>query len=101
LEVGGAFGHRFKSLIEFLGLVALVITDLDSVTLVPNAAEDGEDEATEFEVPNAEKDLPPVGTRSSAMATIVAILSGGTPAALAAATIACRCVFSNIFETTS
>ena len=29
LEVGGAFGHRFKSLIEFLGLVVLVITDLD------------------------------------------------------------------------
>ena len=61
LEVGGAFGHRFKSLIEFLGLVALVITDLDSVTLVANAAEDGEEEATEFEVPNAEKDQPPVG----------------------------------------
>jgi len=60
LEVGGAFGHRFKSLIEFLGLVALVITDLDSVTLVANAAEDGEEEATEFEVPNADEDQPPV-----------------------------------------
>lgn len=59
LEVGGAFGHRFKSLIEFLGLVALVITDLDSVELVATAEED-EDENTEFEVPNAEVGEPPV-----------------------------------------
>ncbi len=59
LEVGGAFGHRFKSLIEFLGLVALVITDLDSVKLVA-AADKDEDEDTEFEVPNVEVDQPPV-----------------------------------------
>ncbi|RXV65386.1 ATP-dependent endonuclease [Burkholderia stabilis] len=31
LEIGGAFGHRFKALIEFLGLTTLIITDLDSV----------------------------------------------------------------------
>lgn len=31
LEVGGAFAHRFRSLIEFLGIQTLVITDLDSV----------------------------------------------------------------------
>lgn len=31
LEIGGAFGYRFKALIEFLGLTALIITDLDSV----------------------------------------------------------------------
>ena len=31
LEIGGAFGHKFKALIEFLGLTALIITDLDSV----------------------------------------------------------------------
>lgn len=30
-EVGGAFGFKFKSLIEFLGITALVITDIDSV----------------------------------------------------------------------
>jgi predicted ATP-dependent endonuclease of OLD family len=54
LEVGGAFGHRFRSLIEFLGLIALVITDLDSVEPVAVAAEDGDD-VTEFEVPNAEE----------------------------------------------
>lgn len=61
LEVGGAFGHRFQSLIEFLGLVALVITDIDSVTLVAgDAASENEDEDTEFEVPSAESDQPPV-----------------------------------------
>lgn len=31
LEIGGAFGYRFKSLIDFLGLTTLIITDLDSV----------------------------------------------------------------------
>jgi predicted ATP-dependent endonuclease of OLD family len=31
LEVGGAFAHKFKKLIEFLDLTTLVITDLDSV----------------------------------------------------------------------
>lgn len=59
LEVGGAFGHRFKSLIEFLGLIALVITDLDSVELVA-AVEENADEYTEFEHPNAEENRPPV-----------------------------------------
>lgn len=32
LEVGGAFAHRFKNLVKFLGLPTLVITDLDSVS---------------------------------------------------------------------
>ena len=31
LEIGGAFGHRFRSLIEFLGITTLIITDIDSV----------------------------------------------------------------------
>lgn len=31
LEIGGAFGYRFKALIEFLGLTTLIVTDLDSV----------------------------------------------------------------------
>lgn len=31
LEIGGAFGNRFKSLIEFLGITALIVTDIDSV----------------------------------------------------------------------
>ena len=38
LEVGGAFGYRFRSLIEFLGLTALIVTDLDSVSAMPVAA---------------------------------------------------------------
>ena len=53
LEVGGAFGHRFQSLIEFLGLTTLIVTDIDSVALVIPAAdadEDGE-EVEEFEAP--------------------------------------------------
>ena len=32
LEVGGAYAHRFRSLIEFLGITTLVITDIDSVS---------------------------------------------------------------------
>jgi predicted ATP-dependent endonuclease of OLD family len=32
LEVGGAFAHMFRELLEFLGLPALIITDLDSVS---------------------------------------------------------------------
>lgn len=31
LEVGGAFGFKFKRLIEFLGITTLLITDIDSV----------------------------------------------------------------------
>lgn len=40
LEIGGAFGYRFKALIEFLGLTTLIITDLDSV-FGPAAQADG------------------------------------------------------------
>lgn len=47
LEIGGAFGHRCKALIEFLGLRTLIITDLDSVfgspAPVAGAAEHGAD----------------------------------------------------------
>jgi predicted ATP-dependent endonuclease of OLD family len=53
LEVGGAFGHRFQSLIEFLGLTTLIITDIDSVALVAPAADDevDDEDVEEFEVP--------------------------------------------------
>ncbi|GBQ14698.1 pathogenesis-related protein [Swaminathania salitolerans LMG 21291] len=52
LEVGGAFGHKFKSLIEFLGLVTLIITDVDSVSLLPadHAGDDEDDDEFEVEV---------------------------------------------------
>jgi predicted ATP-dependent endonuclease of OLD family len=32
LEVGGAYAYRFRTLIEFLGLTTLIVTDIDSVT---------------------------------------------------------------------
>lgn len=48
LEIGGAFGHKFRSLIELLGLTTLIITDLDSVhfeDLAPDEfANDNEEE---------------------------------------------------------
>ncbi|WP_175971143.1 ATP-dependent nuclease [Burkholderia sp. BCC0322] len=75
LEVGGAFGHRFKSLVEFLGLITLVITDLDSVAVTgvaaaPGAANaevtDDEDDGTEFEVPNDTPGQPAVKKSGSA-----------------------------------
>lgn len=67
LEVGGAFGHRFKSLIEFLGLVALIITDIDSVALVANAAEDdNDDDSTEFDVPGEGPEAEPQQRRGKA-----------------------------------
>lgn len=60
LEVGGAFAHRFRDLIEFIGITTLVITDLDSVVVkVPVEAgaaapapgqEDEEDDLKVFEV---------------------------------------------------
>jgi len=58
LEVGGAFGHKFKSLIEFLGIVTLIITDVDSVTLLPPDHEGDDDDDDELEV---EADAPEPG----------------------------------------
>lgn len=59
LEVGGAFAHRFRELIEFIGITTLVITDLDSVVVKVPAAdgaappsagqEDEEDDLKVFE----------------------------------------------------
>lgn len=57
LEVGGAFGHRFKELIEFLGITTLIITDIDSVLEVPEpTAEDDEEAEKEFELPAEDED---------------------------------------------
>ena len=49
LEIGGAFGYRFKALIEFLGLTALVITDLDSVFPAPLPEPGAEGQAVDHE----------------------------------------------------
>lgn len=35
IEIGGAFGYRFRSLIEFLGITTLIVTDIDSVVGPP------------------------------------------------------------------
>ncbi|MCO7728973.1 hypothetical protein NJB93_20630 [Brucella intermedia] len=58
LEVGGAFGHKFKSLIEFLGIVTLIITDVDSITLLPadHDGDDDDDDELEIEVEALEVD---------------------------------------------
>lgn len=64
LEIGGAFGYRFKALIDFLGLTTLIITDLDSVFGPPVAeveqddANDGEAEALDGDVDVAEDAAP-------------------------------------------
>lgn len=42
LEIGGAFGHRFRTLIEFLGITALIVTDIDSVLAPADQAAEGE-----------------------------------------------------------
>jgi predicted ATP-dependent endonuclease of OLD family len=44
LEIGGAFGHRFRTLIEYLGITALIITDIDSVTVTIPPKMLGEDD---------------------------------------------------------
>lgn len=44
LEVGGAFAHKFEKLLAFLGLVSLVVTDLDSVQ-APSTDQTDTDEA--------------------------------------------------------
>jgi len=56
LEVGGAFAHRFRSLIEFLGITTLIITDIDSVVLAPPMADGEEDDNDIIEEDHAEED---------------------------------------------
>jgi predicted ATP-dependent endonuclease of OLD family len=61
LEVGGAFGHKFKSLIEFLGIVTLLITDVDSVKYseaAPGDSDEREDDEIEIEEDKAIQDEP-------------------------------------------
>lgn len=71
LEVGGAFAHRFRELIEFIGITTLVITDLDSVLVktpveagaaVPaDGQEEEEDDLKQFDVEEDGKDGPGAG----------------------------------------
>lgn len=52
IEIGGAFGYRFRSLIEFLGITALIVTDIDSVIGTPAPAVENECEEPADEVDN-------------------------------------------------
>jgi predicted ATP-dependent endonuclease of OLD family len=56
LEVGGAYAHRFKALIEFLGITCLVITDLDSVKIPDDKAAGTEGKAVEQLIEKADAD---------------------------------------------
>jgi len=61
LEIGGAFGYRFRTLIEFLGITTLIVTDLDSVT-APAAEADGDaadGDAGEGDDPHDDRDAEP------------------------------------------
>ncbi len=72
LEVGGAFAHRFRELIEFIGITTLVITDLDSVLVKepavagaasPAAGQDDEDEDLKVFETEEESDEGEVGAK--------------------------------------
>ena len=59
LEIGGAFGHRFRSLIEFLGITTLIVTDLDSVNgPVPDTAQGNADAQDDQAGDTTENPLP-------------------------------------------
>lgn len=40
LEVGGAYAHSFKELLEFIGVKTLIITDIDSAKMINDAGEE-------------------------------------------------------------
>jgi predicted ATP-dependent endonuclease of OLD family len=69
LELGGAFSHRFRELIHFLGLRCLVITDIDSV--LP----EGHHKACTTDVPGAISANPTLKTWIPCEQTIDALLT--------------------------
>ena len=81
LEIGGAFGYRFQSLIEFLGITALIITDLDSVQGLPPVQEEEAAEAEgndEFEDIDEEDDGVPKLGSTCRVETLDAVTSNQT-----------------------
>jgi len=80
LEIGGAFGHRFKTLIEFLGITALIITDLDSVRGLPLAQEEEaeEDGNDKYEDIDEEDDGGPKIGSTCRVETLDAVTSNQT-----------------------
>ena len=82
LEVGGAFAHRFKTLIEFLGITTLIITDIDSVRgpefLEGPEGDDNDAQEDDEEIDDEDFDNPArVGTACS-VHTLNAITSNQT-----------------------
>ncbi|SEB79218.1 Predicted ATP-dependent endonuclease of the OLD family, contains P-loop ATPase and TOPRIM domains [Maribacter dokdonensis] len=86
LEIGGAYGHRFQSLIEFLGITTLIITDLDSVQgLAPEAepsvgipVEENDLEVDEYEDIDEEEDGVPKKGSTCRVETLHAVTSNQT-----------------------
>ncbi|MCP5003780.1 MAG: hypothetical protein GY941_07490 [Planctomycetes bacterium] len=77
LEIGGAFGYRFQTLIEFLGITALIITDLDSVRGLPLAQEE-DVEIDEYEDIDEEDDGGPKAGSTCRVETLDAVTSNQT-----------------------
>jgi predicted ATP-dependent endonuclease of OLD family len=79
LEIGGAFGYRFQTLIEFLGITALVITDLDSVRGLPlSQDEQVEGENDEYEDIDEEGEGGPKIGSTCRVETLDAVTSNQT-----------------------
>ena len=82
LEIGGAYGHRFQSLVEFLGVTTLIITDLDSVHgLAPDAVDDEEEneiEVDEYEDIDDDEDGVPKKGSTCRVETLHAVTSNQT-----------------------
>ncbi|GAA1530824.1 ATP-dependent endonuclease [Kribbella lupini] len=71
LELGGAFSHRFKELVHFLGLRCLIITDIDSVR------PEGHHKACTTDVAGAITANPTLKTWIPCEQTIDALLTAG------------------------
>ncbi|TIN49356.1 MAG: ATP-dependent endonuclease [Mesorhizobium sp.] len=72
LEVGGAYAHIFRRLIEFIGITALVITDIDSVFGPAENAEAGADPADEAVVEPGDDDEDEAAGPKPGQACVVA-----------------------------
>lgn len=66
LEVGGGFGYRFRTLIEFLGLTTLIVTDIDSV-LPPATPAAGDTAVDDDEEEDEERVMPKSGSACAVM----------------------------------
>jgi predicted ATP-dependent endonuclease of OLD family len=80
IEVGGAYAHRFKDLIEFLGLTTLVITDIDSVLAVEkdDAKEEDADEDIEDEENEGSEEEKSIKSSACIVGTTGAVTSNQT-----------------------